>query len=166
MPVKSRPGRLFLTEISIIYASRGPSASRRSKTSCIKLDTPGERQASNQRSRTIREGVAFSGRLRTTQINMTRVGEQRGMLRALAKNDEIYDPDVKRPKIRNNCSLQFYGSFTYDSKGPYHIYGTESAEAKRIAKQRLDKENQRNKEQRQRLVPQARAALQELGDAD
>ncbi|KAF1977106.1 hypothetical protein BU23DRAFT_565254 [Bimuria novae-zelandiae CBS 107.79] len=71
--------------------------------------------------------------------------------------------NFRRVIYRRNTSTR---RFTYDSKGPYHIYGTESAEAKRIAKQRLDKENQRNKEQRQRLVPQARAALQELGDAD
>ncbi|KAF1964432.1 hypothetical protein BU23DRAFT_575692 [Bimuria novae-zelandiae CBS 107.79] len=41
-----------------------------------------------------------------------------------------------------------------------------SPEAKKLPKQALDKENQHNKEQRQRLVPQARAALRELGDAE
>ncbi|KAF1973223.1 hypothetical protein BU23DRAFT_386562, partial [Bimuria novae-zelandiae CBS 107.79] len=101
-----------------------------------------------------------------TDETPARVGEQRGLLRAWAKEDEIYHPDVKRPKIRNNCALQFYGSFTYDAKGPCYIYGTESPEAKKLAKQALDEENQRNKEQRQQLVPRARAALRELGDAN
>ncbi|KAF1967914.1 hypothetical protein BU23DRAFT_481887, partial [Bimuria novae-zelandiae CBS 107.79] len=101
-----------------------------------------------------------------TDETPARVGEQRGLLRAWAKEDEIYHPDVKRPKNRNNCALQFYGSFTYDAKGPCYIYGTESPEAKKLTKQALNEENQRNKEQRQQLVPRARTALRELGDAN
>ncbi|KAF1964536.1 hypothetical protein BU23DRAFT_521022, partial [Bimuria novae-zelandiae CBS 107.79] len=77
-----------------------------------------------------------------TDETPAQIGEQRGKQRAWAKDDEIYHPDVKRPKIRNNYALQFYGSFTYDAKGPFHIYGTETPGAKKLAKQALDKENQ------------------------
>ncbi|KAF1969062.1 hypothetical protein BU23DRAFT_557913 [Bimuria novae-zelandiae CBS 107.79] len=113
------------------------------------------------------DGLGFDfRRVIYTDETPARVGEQRGMKRAWARDSEIYDPEVKRPKIRNNCALQFYGSFTYDAKGRYHIYGKESTEQKKLAKQALDEENQRNKEQREKLVPQARAALRELGDTN
>ncbi|KAF1976017.1 hypothetical protein BU23DRAFT_411509, partial [Bimuria novae-zelandiae CBS 107.79] len=113
------------------------------------------------------DGLGFNfRRVIYTDETPARVGEQRGMLRSWAKADGTYAPDVKRPKIRNNCALQFYGSFTYDTKGPYYIYGKESPEAKKQAKQALDEENQRNKKQREKLVPTARAALGELGESE
>ena len=99
-----------------------------------------------------------------TDETPARVGEQRGILRAWAKEDEVYHPHVKRPKIRNNCSLQFYGAFTYNAKGPCHIYNKETQEEKHKAEVALKEENQRNKLQREALVPQARAALREIGD--
>ncbi|KAK7177685.1 hypothetical protein PSPO01_16270 [Paraphaeosphaeria sporulosa] len=78
------------------------------------------------------DGLGFDfRRVIYTDKTPARAGEQCGLLRAWAKDDEAYNPDVKRPKIRSNCVLQFYGSFTYDAKA----------------------------------LPQARAALSELGEA-
>lgn len=99
-----------------------------------------------------------------TDETPARVGEQRGMLRAWAKADEVYHCDVKRPKIRNNCALQFYGSFTYDAKGPYHIYRKETEDEKKAANKALVEENRLNRLQRENLVPRARRALEELGE--
>jgi len=70
-----------------------------------------------------------------------RVGEQYGMKRAWALPDEIYYEDVKRAKIRLTCTLQFYGAFTYDAKGPCYIYSKETKAQKQAAKEALAKEN-------------------------
>ncbi|KAF1973165.1 hypothetical protein BU23DRAFT_640831 [Bimuria novae-zelandiae CBS 107.79] len=90
----------------------------------------------------------------------------------LAHNPDLYKYgnglgfNFQRVIFTDETPARFYGSFTYDAKGPYHIYGTETPEAKKLAKQAYDEENQRNKEQRQQLVPRTRAVLRELGDAD
>ncbi|KAF3034487.1 hypothetical protein E8E12_003102 [Didymella heteroderae] len=110
-----------------------------------------------------RRPAGITRRSITTQT-CTKVGEQRGILRAWAKKDEVYHPHVKRPKIRNNCSLQFYRAFTYNAKGPCHIYNKETQEEKHKAEVALKEENQRNKLLREALVPQARATLREIGD--
>ncbi|KAF1972160.1 hypothetical protein BU23DRAFT_508906 [Bimuria novae-zelandiae CBS 107.79] len=102
-----------------------------------------------------------------TDETPARVGEQRGMKRAWCKADEVYHKDVKRPKIQANyCTLQFYGSFTYDYKGPTHIYEKETPEQKREAQKALEAENQENRRQREELVPLARRALRSMGDSE
>ena len=95
-----------------------------------------------------------------------RVGEQYGMKRAWAQPDKIYHEDVKRAKIRPTCTLQFYGAFTYDSKGPCHIYSKETKAQKQAAKKALEKENKENEAQRKKLVPISRAVLREIREPE
>lgn len=102
-----------------------------------------------------------------TDETPARVGEQRGMKRAWAKEDETYHKDVKRPKIQANyCTLQFYGSFTFNHKGPCHIFGKETMNQKVAAQKALDQENAQNQAQREMLIPIARRALRSMGDPE
>ncbi|KAF1936718.1 hypothetical protein EJ02DRAFT_470236 [Clathrospora elynae] len=70
-----------------------------------------------------------------------RIGEQRGMFRAWAKEDEIYNEDIKKTKTQKEFALMFYGAFWYNHKGPYHIYSRETKEEKEAADEALQQEN-------------------------
>ena len=115
----------------------------------------------------IGDGKGFNfRRVVYTDETPARIGDQRGMKRAWFKQDEYFHQDVKRPKIRNSCGLQFYGTFTYNRKGPCHIYGKESEAAKEAARTALQEENKAREEQRINLVPIARRALRSLGESE
>ena len=101
-----------------------------------------------------------------TNKTPARVGEQRGKKRAWFLEDEYFHKDVKKPKIRNSCGLQFYGQFTYDKKGPYHIYRKETDKDKQAAKDALNRENEDRKHQREKLIPIARRALRSLREKE
>ena len=73
-----------------------------------------------------------------------RVGEQRGIKRAWVQPGEEYHDDVKLAKIKPTCTLQFYGAFTYNSKGPCHIYTEETTTQKQLAKKVLELKNKEN----------------------
>lgn len=88
------------------------------------------------------------------------------MQRAWFKAGEKYNRDVKKRRVKKYSKLQFYGAFTYDEKGPCHVYAKETAEQKKAAAEAIKKENLDRQEQRERLIPQARAALQELREAE
>ncbi|KAK7178253.1 cAMP-regulated phosphoprotein family protein [Paraphaeosphaeria sporulosa] len=97
----------------------------------------------------------------TTLIDETpaRIGEQRGMQRAWFRPEEKYDNDVKHDRIQKYCKLQFYGAFTYNHKGPCHIYAKETKAEARAAEAALDRENAERRKQATSAQHQARAAL-------
>jgi len=54
---------------------------------------------------------------------------------------EQYDLTVIRHRYKAYSTSQFWGCFTYDKKGPFHIYGTETADQKRIATKKIEEMN-------------------------
>ncbi|KAF1976445.1 hypothetical protein BU23DRAFT_434845, partial [Bimuria novae-zelandiae CBS 107.79] len=61
-----------------------------------------------------------------TDETPARINKQRGMQRAWFLPEEKYNNDVKHNRISKYCKLQIYGAFTYNHKGPCHIYGHEN----------------------------------------
>ena len=78
---------------------------------------------------------------------------------------EAYANDLKLPKIRPTCTIQFWGAFIYDCKGPCYIFDKETKQQKEEVKKMLDIENQENKTIRKKLVPIARRALREIKES-
>ncbi|KAF1967153.1 hypothetical protein BU23DRAFT_429410, partial [Bimuria novae-zelandiae CBS 107.79] len=108
------------------------------------------------------DGLGFNFRSCVyTDETLARIGEQRGMQRAWFRLEERYDVDVKHDRVQKYCKLQFYGAFTYNHKGPCHIYGHEIEEEKAAAKVALNQENAERREHVEKQQNYARAALQE-----
>ncbi|KAF1964209.1 hypothetical protein BU23DRAFT_417427, partial [Bimuria novae-zelandiae CBS 107.79] len=97
-----------------------------------------------------------------TDETPARIGEQRGMRRAWFLPDEKYDCDVKHDRVQKYCKLQFYGAFTYNHRGPCHIYGHEKEDEKVAAEAALAHENAERRKQATSAQHRARAALQEI----
>jgi transposase len=113
------------------------------------------------------DGLGFDFRTVVfTDETPARVGEERGMIRTWAHDDEIYDDDVRHTRNRKDCCLQFFGSFRYNYKGPCHVYFHETEEEKEVAERLLELENAATRTSSNRLQQHARAALQELGEMD
>ena len=88
------------------------------------------------------------------------------MLRVWAKDDEVYDDDVRHDRNQRDCCLQFFGAFRYDHKGPCHVYYRETKEEKEVADKLLELENKATAASSNHMQTRARAALQELGELD
>ena len=56
-------------------------------------------------------------------------------------SDERYYPDYIERRYNNYSEAMFWGCFTYDYKGPYHIYYPKTLEQKAINKEKIDKLN-------------------------
>jgi hypothetical protein len=95
-----------------------------------------------------------------------RIGDERGMLRVWAKDDEVYDTDVRHDRNQRDCCLQFFGAFRYDHKGPCHVYYRETKEEKEVADKLIELENKATAAWFNHMQTRARAALQELGELD
>ena len=69
------------------------------------------------------DGLGFDFRsVVFTDKTPARVGEERGMLRTWARDDEVYHNDVRHDRNRRDCCIQFFGAFRYNYKGPCHVY--------------------------------------------
>jgi hypothetical protein len=76
-----------------------------------------------------------------TDETRARIGEERGMQRTWCKAGERWDESVKHDRNRKDCTLQLYGSFRYNYKGPCHVYYSKTEEQKRLAEMQLKQEN-------------------------
>lgn len=59
------------------------------------------------------------------------VGEHRGIHRISRKPEERYNPDCIEVRYNNYTEAMFWGCFSFDFKGPCHVYVKESATEKR-----------------------------------
>jgi hypothetical protein len=101
-----------------------------------------------------------------TDETPARVGEERGIIRTWARDDEIYNDDVRHDRNRRDCCIQFFGAFRYNSKGPCHLYFHETKEEKGVTEELLGLENAATQTSSNHAQRRARAALQELGEVD
>jgi transposase len=70
------------------------------------------------------------------------LGHRRGSNKVWRRVFECYDPTVIRRRYKNASEFMFWGCFSYDSKGPCHIYQTPTAAAARKAEKELELINQ------------------------
>ncbi|EDU46141.1 HTH-Tnp-Tc3-2 domain containing protein [Pyrenophora tritici-repentis] len=113
------------------------------------------------------DGLGFDFRCVVfTDETPARVGEERGMIRTWARDDEIYNDDVRHDRNRRDCCIQFFGAFRYNFKGPCHLYFHETQEEKEVAEELLELENAATRTSSNHAQRRARAALQELGEVD
>jgi hypothetical protein len=96
-----------------------------------------------------------------TDETPARVGEERGMIRAWARNDEVYDV-VRHDRNRKDCCLQFFGAFRHNHKGPCHVYFQETKTEKEAADMALEEENEAIRAPSNHRQTRARRALQEM----
>jgi transposase len=66
------------------------------------------------------------------------LGQRRGAQRVWRRIYEKFDPTCIRKRYKKASEFMFWGSFSYDRKGPCHIYEPESAAAKKKAEQELE----------------------------
>ena len=112
-------------------------------------------------------GLGFDFRTAVfTDETPARVGEERGMIRVWAHDDEIYDDDVRHNRNRKDCCLQFFGAFRYDHKGPCHVYFYETPAEAEVAEKVLELENAFTRAPANHAQTRARKALQQLGEQD
>lgn len=69
------------------------------------------------------------------------VGHRRGGERVWRKPDEKDDDTVKRNRWKGYSDFMFWGSFSYNHKGPCHIWKDETKEEKLLAQKTIDKLN-------------------------
>ena len=101
-----------------------------------------------------------------TDETPARVGEERGMIRTWARDDEIYNDDVRHNRNRRDCCIQSSEAFRYNVKGPCHSYFHETQKDKEVAEELLGLENAATRTSSNHVQRRARAALQELGEVD
>ncbi|EEA25932.1 hypothetical protein TMatcc_005818 [Talaromyces marneffei ATCC 18224] len=65
------------------------------------------------------------------------LGHRRGSNRVWRRSFECYNSTVIRRRFKKACEFMFWGCFSYDAKGPYHIYQKENAAAKKKAEKEL-----------------------------
>ena len=113
------------------------------------------------------DGLGFDFRCVVfTDETPAQVGEERGMIRAWARDDEIYNNDVRHDRNRRDCCIQFFGAFRYNFKGPCHSYFHETQEEKEAAEELLALENAATRTSSNYAQRRARAALLELSEVD
>jgi hypothetical protein len=101
-----------------------------------------------------------------TDETPARIGEQRGMQRAWAKEGEQYHQDIKKDRKAQHLSLMFYGAFMYNYKGPCRIYPRETKEEKEAAEVALAQENAERAAHLDLTQTRARSALRILNETD
>ena len=72
------------------------------------------------------------------------LGHRRGAVRVWRKPEDAGDLTCTRRRWKGYSEFMFWGSFSYDKKGPCHIWLPESAQDKKIAEKELALINQRN----------------------
>jgi transposase len=66
------------------------------------------------------------------------LGVRRGGLKVWRTTAEAYDKTVVRNRWKGFSSFMFWGCFSYNHKGPMHIWTTETAKEKKVAQEELD----------------------------
>ena len=66
------------------------------------------------------------------------LGHRRGGIRVWRKSTERYTPSVIRARFKRASEFMFWGCFSYDKKGPMHIWKPETAAERRAAQSELD----------------------------
>ena len=66
------------------------------------------------------------------------LGLRRGGYRVWRLPDEVYNKSCVRPRWKNASEFMFWGSFSYDFKGPCHIWQPETPAEKKASKQHLE----------------------------
>ena len=61
------------------------------------------------------------------------LGQQRGRRRIWRKPSQLWDEDIVKPRFKKSVTVMGWGAFTWDEKGPFHIYSPETAAQKRNA---------------------------------
>ena len=69
------------------------------------------------------------------------LGQRRGSVHVWRTSQERYDSTVVRPRWNKASEFMFWGSFSYDKKGPFHIWKQETAKEKNAAKKELNRLN-------------------------
>jgi hypothetical protein len=64
-------------------------------------------------------------------------GRRRGRVRVWRIKDERVEASVIRPTWKGASAFMFWGSFSYEKKGPYHTWKTETAAEQKAAKKDL-----------------------------
>jgi hypothetical protein len=80
-----------------------------------------------------------------TDKTAVQLGGTRGKRRIWRLPGEGYNKHYIRRRWKGFSEFIFWGSFTYDKKGPCHVWEKEIAEEKRERKADLDKRNKKNK---------------------
>ena len=88
------------------------------------------------------------------------------MQRSWQKEDEQYDPEVKKDRSTKYSQLQFYSAFTYNYKGPYIIYERETPFEKFLNNKILKAENEERRSAISQHQTRARSALNLLKESD
>ena len=70
------------------------------------------------------------------------LGSRRGNVRVWRTPDEKYHMTCAKRRFKGYKEFMFWGCFSYDCKGPCHVWKDETAKEKKEAKQRIDKQNE------------------------
>jgi hypothetical protein len=65
------------------------------------------------------------------------LGYRRGSVRVWRTSEERYDPTVMRARWNGASEFMFWGCFSYDKKGPFHIWKPETKKDKDAARKEL-----------------------------
>ena len=70
------------------------------------------------------------------------IGHRRGAVRIYRRSNEAYEKTAIRPRWKGYSDFMFWGSFSYDKKGPCHIWHPETAAMKTAAQRHIDELNE------------------------
>ena len=70
------------------------------------------------------------------------LGHQRGGVRIWRIKNEVNDPTCIQRRWKGNSDFMVWACFSYDKKGPIHIWSPETAQQKREATKKIEKLNQ------------------------
>lgn len=76
------------------------------------------------------------------------LGHRRGAVRLWRRSDEVYTNTVIRRRWKGFSDFMFWGSFTWDKKGPCHVWTPETTQMRTAAQRHVD---ELNKEREPRL---------------
>jgi hypothetical protein len=75
------------------------------------------------------------------------LGHRRGGYRVWRKSEEAMEKSCIRERWKGYSEFMFWGCFTYDKKGPCHIYSKETAKERKLAEKAIDSMNAENEAQ-------------------
>jgi hypothetical protein len=87
------------------------------------------------------------------------LGHRRGNLRIWRRTGESMDPTVVRRRWKKASEFMFWGCFSYDFKGPCHIWRKETPKEQKTAQQIIDGWNQLREPECRERCEAARALL-------
>jgi transposase len=76
-----------------------------------------------------------------TDETLVCLSHRRGGVRVWRTKADKYDPTVVRPRWHGASEFMFWGCFSYDKKGPCHIWKPETAQERKAAQKQIDKLN-------------------------